>query len=178
MSRKVCVGCLCIWMWAAIVSVVDGGGLKTDFLGFHLGETEAESRAVLGDIELICDKTEGNETTWAYAGNHRLRGARLTMLGFWKGRLHLVIVGFNVEDELLYDALKPKLERRYGEMEKVICIGGKKCRRVADGMAIELHHDRKMFESDTVYLTAVHVALQGVIEAAKVARKGDEVGEL
>jgi len=186
MRRLKWVGCFCLLLLVSRSSAEElPGELKIDFLGLHLGCTEAEAVAVVNKGPLFSSfseqaierRIEGDEIHCRFSGNHRLQGFTATVLVFWKNRLRMVVIATRTEDGILYDALKLKLEKRYGKMEDDVCFGGKSSSKTVDGMYLNIKHKKVLFESDHVILGAGHCMLSVAREADKIKQKGDETGD-
>ena len=60
--------------------------------------------------------------------------------------------------EKIYDALKMKMEEKYGKMNDIIKFAGKKCKLIKGGMGLALELETNPFETNAVSLGAVHLA--------------------
>lgn len=157
--------------------------LEGEFLGINLGCGIDELQAILKKSEKPMKQVKKSEvdgmTTYLYSGNHRLNGATGTGFSFWDGKLAAVTLYFSSEDaEELYDALKLKMEEKYGKMSSGIQFMGKKCSLTKDGMVFQLQWDKKPLETDSVYLVAGHVGIMAAKEAKSVEDKADALGDL
>ena len=156
--------------------------LEDEFLGLHLGCSLEELQGALkksaNPIKLIKKDVVDGVTTYAYWGNHRLNGATGTSFSFWDGKLSAVAVFFKTEEaEKIYDALKMKMEKKYGKMNDGIKFAGKECTLMKGGMAFILKYETNPFETDTVLLATVHLGLMVAKEAKEVEKKADDLGD-
>ncbi len=154
---------------------------QTDFLGLRLGCTVEETRAVLekttNRMHLVKSTPVDGLQTLFYSGNHRLNGATHTGYSFWNNRLTVVSVRFKTEEAgKVYDALKMKMEEKYGKMTDRVTFGGRKCDLEKDGMGFALEQEDNPLGVGTVTLMAVHQGLWAAKEAQAVKEKAGELG--
>lgn len=103
---------------------------KGSFLGLRFGCSIQEANAVfkqgeIPDSSISHNTFEGKGERMYFEGNHRLKGATITKLVFWDGKLVSVIVYFrdNAEKglymtmEKLFNVLENKLQKKYGKAE-------------------------------------------------------------
>ena len=157
--------------------------LEDEFLGLHLGCSLEELQGVLkksaNTIKLIKKDVLHGMTTYTYWGNHRLNDATATTFSFWDGKLSVVFVSFESEQaEKIYDALKMKMEEKYGKMNDRIKFAGKKCKLIKGGMGLTLELETNPFETNAVSLGAVHLAILAAKKAKEIEKKADDLGDL
>jgi len=156
--------------------------LEDEFLGLHLGCSLEELQGVLkksvNPIKFIKKDVMDGMPTYAYVGNHRLNGAMITSFSFWDGKLTTVAVFFKTEEaKKIYDALKMKVEEKYGKMNDGIKFAGKKCTLIKGGMGFSLEYETNPFEAATVILATVHLGIMVAKEAKEVEKKADDLGD-
>jgi hypothetical protein len=156
--------------------------LEDEFLGLHLGCKLEDLQGVLkksvNPIKFVKKDVVDGMTTYTYLGNHRLNGATTTTFFFWDGKLITVTVFFKTEEaEKIYDALKMKIEEKYGKMNDGIKFAGKKCTLIKGGMGFSLEYETNPFETDTVFLGAVHLGIMVAKKAKEVEKKADDLGD-
>jgi len=156
--------------------------LESDFLGVHLGCSLEELQALLRksakSMKLIKKGVMNGRPSYMFSGNHRLNGATATGFGFWEGKLSIVIVFFRTEEpDKVYDALKMKMEEKYGKMTNEIEFAGKRCALIKDGMMFNLQYETNPFKTDTVMLICEHLGIKAAEEAKAVEKKARELGD-
>jgi len=156
--------------------------LEEEFLGLHLGCSFDELQEVLkkapNSITLIKKANMEGMPSYLYSGNHRLQGATATAFGFWDGKLGIVVVYFKTDEaKKVYNALKMKMEEKYGKMNEGIKFGGEKCSLTKAGMLFTLQLEKGLLETDTVSLIAVHLGIIAAKDAKEVEKKAKELGD-
>ncbi len=162
-----------------IVGVVD-----TEFLGLRLGCSLAEAREVIETSPQVVSPIDSygsndGEAYISYEGSHRLDGADMTLLGFWKGRLYIVGVSYagdNDELERLYAVLEHKLTQKYGVKDNVIAWGDQ-AQWSIDGMKIELSRETGYGEDGKLDVGGLHTWLHREVERNKLDNEARELGD-
>ncbi|MCD6298091.1 MAG: hypothetical protein J7M30_13150 [Deltaproteobacteria bacterium] len=157
--------------------------LNISFLGLYLGAPISEVMDVINqsnsDMILLKKEPEGRTTTYFYCSNLRLKGAKATFLKFWDNKLQVIGVMFDGEDaEKVFDALKLKIDSKYGKMTDEIKFAGKEASLQKGSMGIQLKYKIGMVEANKTNLYAVHIGLVNAETAAEVKKKSDELGDL
>ena len=156
--------------------------LNDEFLGLHLGcsleELQESLKKSTNPSKLFKKDLMDGMTTYAYRGNHHLNGATGTSFSFWDDKLSLVTVFFKTEEaEKIYEALKMKMEEKYGKMKDGIKFAGKRCFLIKGGMGFGLEYKDNMSEADTVLIIASHLGIMDAKEAKKVEKKAEDLGD-
>ena len=157
--------------------------LDKDFLGLYLGcsfnEFQAQLKQSTISMTFRNQKFIDGATDYYYYGNHRLNGAKGTTFSFWNGKLFRVDVFFESEEaKKVYDALKVKMEDKYGKMRDEIKFLGEKCYMTSDGMWFKIEYEKKPFETGTVELVCVHMGLADAKAAKELEKKSKDLGDL
>lgn len=155
--------------------------LKDTFLGLTLGSSSVETLAIIkkADLKLIGKEEEKGNIVYAYYGNHQIKGAKITMLIFWKDKLSMVAVVFEVENDQsdnLYEALKKKIEDKFGKMKDEIEFAGKKAELEKDGMGISINMKKNPFKPAEIRIGAVHLGIYVAQKNEDIQKKADNIG--
>ena len=76
----------------------------------------------------------------------------------------------------MYDALKMKMEKKYGKINDTISFSGKRCFLMKGGMLLSLELETNPSETDTITIGAVHMGIWAAKGAEEVEKKAKELG--
>ena len=157
--------------------------IEEEFLGLHLGSDYQEASDILhkgtSDISFFDVKNEGCFRKYVYTGNHKLKGAMGTVLTFWDNKLQAIVVLFQGEDaEQVYDALKIKVEKKYGKMTDSIAFMGKEATLNKGSMQIYMQYEENFGEGKQTIFGAVHLGLLAKQKSSEIEKKADKLGDI
>ncbi len=174
--------------YAVKSQIVDGINNSTEkldieLLGINLGCSFNEIEVVLENSPnkinfLKMELIEGMDT-YVYTGNHRLNTATGTSFSFWEGKLHsLSVIFLTDEAEDIYEALKMKLEAKYGKMKDELTFSGKSCTGLFEGMMVGLVLNTSSFETDQLLLIGMHTGISEAKTKKEIEDKANSLGDL
>jgi hypothetical protein len=118
-------------------------------------------------------------TAGRYTGNNALRGAANSGFMFWHDQLISIFVMFQSKDaEKTFDALKKKIEDKYGAMKEKAKFSGKDCEVRKGSLGIVLSYKNDPVEGRQTTIGATHIALMEAMEKQSIEKKAAALGNL
>ena len=135
--------------------------LAVDFLGVYLGCSLDKWKKVMKESKmvLLSQNIDDGMIEYVYSGNNRLKNVEGTFYYFWEGKLcKVALLIKTAEAEKTYEALKIKMEEKYGKMEEDINFTTKNCKSMKDGMFFRLELKKNLFDEpkSMIGLQAAH----------------------